>query len=76
MGVVKIASSSHLAATPRNLGIKWVLEQGQEDGVLYFADDDNTYDLRLFRSGMCLFGHTRTIAVSTYYLDLNMNLIN
>ena len=28
-----------------------MLEQGQEGGVLYFADDDNTYDLRLFRLG-------------------------
>ena len=31
----------------RNLGLKWVLENNDE-GVVYFADDDNTYDLRLF----------------------------
>ena len=32
----------------RNLGLEWVLENSEEGGVVYFADDDNTYDLRLF----------------------------
>ena len=35
----------------RNAGLKWVrghCKQGNCDGVVYFADDDNKYDLRLF----------------------------
>ena len=31
----------------RNAGMRWVLSHATK-GVLYFMDDDNTYDLRLF----------------------------
>lgn len=31
----------------RNKGLKWVRDNAKT-GVLYFADDDNTYDLELF----------------------------
>lgn len=31
----------------RNRGLKWVRDNA-ETGVVYFADDDNTYDLELF----------------------------
>lgn len=31
----------------RNRGLKWI-RQNAIDGVVYFADDDNTYDVRLF----------------------------
>lgn len=31
----------------RNKGLQWVREHAKT-GVLYFADDDNTYDLDLF----------------------------
>lgn len=31
----------------RNRGLKWVRDNAQK-GVVYFADDDNTYDLELF----------------------------
>ena len=31
----------------RSLGLEWVIENSDE-GVVYFADDDNTYDIRLF----------------------------
>ena len=31
-------------------GLKWIYEASKEDvsGVIYFADDDNTYNQRLF----------------------------
>ena len=32
----------------RNAGIKWLREKATKDGVVYFADDDNTYDLQIF----------------------------
>ncbi len=34
----------------RNAGLKWIEDNhpGSVEGVVYFADDDNTYDLRLF----------------------------
>lgn len=32
----------------RNAGLNWLRKQPGVTGVLYFADDDNTYDLRLF----------------------------
>ena len=38
-------------ATQRNIGLDWLRDtykDGDIDGVVYFADDDNTYDLRLF----------------------------
>lgn len=34
----------------RNLGLKWIRQNFRSDmkGVVYFGDDDNTYDLRIF----------------------------
>ena len=35
----------------RNMGLQWLREHynvGKINGVVYFADDDNTYDLRIF----------------------------
>ena len=32
----------------RNKGLEWIMEYGEDDAVAYFADDDNTYDIRLF----------------------------
>ena len=32
----------------RNAGIKWLRENATRAGVVYFADDDNTYDLQIF----------------------------
>ena len=44
----------------RNTGIKWLRENAKKDGVVYFADDDNTYDLRIFeevRLGPVCYGY-------------------
>ena len=37
-------------ADQRNLGLKWIREHFTNDmkGVVYFGDDDNTYDIRIF----------------------------
>jgi beta-1,3-glucuronyltransferase len=32
----------------RRAGMQWIKENWQQKSVLYFGDDDNTYDLRLF----------------------------
>ncbi|KAK7083112.1 hypothetical protein SK128_009235, partial [Halocaridina rubra] len=32
----------------RNGGLEWIRKHANE-GVVYFADDDNTYDIRLFK---------------------------
>jgi len=32
----------------RNEGLKWIRTFGKSSAVVYFADDDNTYDLKLF----------------------------
>lgn len=34
----------------RNLGLKWIRQNYKDDmnGVIYFGDDDNTYDLKIF----------------------------
>lgn len=34
--------------TQRNIGLRWILTEDIEDGVMYFADDDNAYDIRVF----------------------------
>ena len=34
----------------RNKAVKWIVENtnAESDSVIYFADDDNSYDLRIF----------------------------
>ena len=32
----------------RNCALEWLNKTGIEHGVIYFADDDNFYDVRLF----------------------------
>ena len=66
----------------RNQGMKWVydhvLSTGDYSGALYFADDDNTYDLRLFDEirytqtvSMFPVGFVSGLFVSTPILDEN-----
>ena len=39
----------HRGVDQRNVGLRWIRENVKdENGVVYFADDDNTYDLQLF----------------------------
>lgn len=33
----------------RRAGLSWVMQHVHTPGVVYFADDDNTYDIRLFK---------------------------
>ena len=45
----------------RNRALDWILKEveqtGDDSGVIYFADDDNTYDLRIFEQvSFILFG--------------------
>lgn len=42
----------------RNKGLEWI-RQNAKDGVLYFADDDNTYDLDIFEE----MRHTRRVSM-------------
>ena len=32
----------------RSAGLQWILDQNITDGVFYFGDDDNAFDIRLF----------------------------
>lgn len=32
----------------RRAAINWIRSNGKKSGVLYFGDDDNTFDLKLF----------------------------
>ena len=32
----------------RNTGLMWLRANAKTNGVVYFADDDNTYEVRLF----------------------------
>ena len=46
-----VKSKRGRGADQRNYGIQWLKERykvGQQPGVVYFGDDDNTYDIRLF----------------------------
>jgi len=43
----KIRGAKPKGVASRNLGLKWI-RQNAVEGVLYFADDDNTYDVRIF----------------------------
>ncbi|CAB3363340.1 Hypothetical predicted protein [Cloeon dipterum] len=42
----------------RNRGIEWIRENAS-DGVMYFADDDNTYDIRIFEQ----MRHTKKVSM-------------
>jgi hypothetical protein len=39
----------------RRAAMQWIVENWRQKSVLYFGDDDNTYDLRLFEDIRCQF---------------------
>jgi galactosylgalactosylxylosylprotein 3-beta-glucuronosyltransferase 3 len=48
----KLLKRKNRGSEQRNLGIRWLkgtYKAGEICGVVYFGDDDNTYDLRLFQ---------------------------
>lgn len=64
---MRIQSSERSWSKPRgvlqrNKGIQWLRENAElldHNGVVYFADDDNTYDIRLFEQ----MRYTKTVSV-------------
>ena len=48
----------------RRAALEWIREYGQESGVIYFADDDNSYDVRIFEE------IRQTVAVSVFPVGL------
>ena len=67
----------------RNAGLKWIRQyckdncQNKCNGVVYFMDDDNRYDLRLFEQVKCTTIYITTVLIKTlsYIILLNV-LIN
>lgn len=52
---------SNRGASQRNIGLEWlrkVYNPGQIRGVVYFADDDNTYDIQIFNEVNIVYTHT------------------
>lgn len=72
----------------RRAAINWIRKNGKKPGVLYFGDDDNTFDLKLFdeirytkRVSMFPVGLIGLYAVSTPVVEnvraqRNTNIIN
>ena len=56
----------------RNEAIRWIVENVEGDGVMYFADDDNTYDLRLFEEVGNEITNTKRNPILT--LDITMQI--
>lgn len=52
LGLTKSSSRAPRGTLQRNLGLRWLRDRlipnDSSEGVVYFADDDNTYSLELF----------------------------
>ncbi|XP_063302550.1 galactosylgalactosylxylosylprotein 3-beta-glucuronosyltransferase 1-like [Pelobates fuscus] len=63
IGLAKSPNHTPRGTVQRNLGLRWLRDNinasNPSDGVVYFADDDNTYTLELFEE----MRYTKTVAV-------------
>ena len=50
----------------RNAGLTWLRTNNKTNGVVYFADDDNTYDVRLFEEEMVFFDFSLTVKAAPH----------
>lgn len=46
--IYRAYSSIPRGVANRRAAINWIRKNGKKPGVMYFGDDDNTFDLRLF----------------------------
>lgn len=46
--VFRTHSSIPRGVANRRAAINWIQQNGKKPGVMYFGDDDNTFDLKLF----------------------------
>lgn len=46
--IYRTHSSIPRGVANRRAAINWIRQNGKKPGVLYFGDDDNTFDLKLF----------------------------
>lgn len=46
--IYRTYSSIPRGVANRRAAINWIRQNGKKPGVLYFGDDDNTFDLKLF----------------------------
>lgn len=56
----------------RNCGLGWIQEHDVRVGVLYFVDDDNSYDLRVFEEARPLLCTFHPLTVYTVLLSVMM----
>ena len=50
----------------RNAGLEYVRKHAKE-GVVYFGDDDNTYDIQIFEEVYCFIRYFQMILVARHY---------
>ena len=48
----------------RNKALHWIFRHAVDKAVVYFADDDNTYDLRLFHEVYIVIDELSKIGIS------------
>ena len=66
----------------RRAALSWIREHGSDEGVVYFADDDNSYDTRIFEEirktrwlQICFFYPVPDEVMSIWRVDLMLSLI-
>lgn len=82
--IYRTYSSIPRGVANRRAAINWIQKNGKKPGVMYFGDDDNTFDLKLFeeirytkRVSMFPVGLIGLYAVSTPVVrNVSMNLLD